>query len=39
MLERVRTVTQQTEALFGEHIPQREYIKREKGGCIPITAA
>jgi hypothetical protein len=37
-LASAEAVTQQTEALFGEHIPQREYVKQEKGGCIPITA-
>jgi hypothetical protein len=30
-------VTQQAEALFGEHIPQREYVVRQKGGRIPIV--
>jgi hypothetical protein len=30
-------VTQQAEALFGAHIPQREYVLRPKRGRIPIV--
>jgi putative DNA primase/helicase len=30
-------VTRQAEALFGTHIAQREYVKRTKGGEIPIA--
>jgi hypothetical protein len=30
-------VTRQAEALFGAHIPQREYVERRKGGRIPIV--
>jgi hypothetical protein len=36
-LPKDEAVTRQVEALFGEYIPERNYVEREHGGAIPIV--